>query len=260
MNLSTSGWVILTRNLVAGSHPQNDTAGIEREAEGALEGGAAHGLGGGGGANVTVAFGREEERRMTVCFPLLAQQLQGALRQWHITVLVALAGADVQEHAFGVDVADLETQAFAQAQAAGVDGGQAHAVVEGRDGGQDAAHLIGREDDRQLGLRVGAGQVHFGGPGAAQGFFPEDFKGADGLGAGLASDFLVFLEMDAVLAEVFGRDQVGGFVVVLAELADAGVVGLLRAEADGQELEVVGERFQDGVRGTFFICMAMLIQ
>ena len=47
---------------------------------------------------------------------------------------------------------------------------------------------------------------------------------------------------------------------MLAELADAGVVSLLRAGTDGQELEVVGERFQDGVRGTFFICMAMLIQ
>jgi len=70
----------------------------------------------------------------------------------------------------------------------------------------------------------------------------------------------VFLKVDAVLAELFGRDQVGGFVVVLAELADTGVVGLLCAGADGQELEVVGERFQDGVRGTFFICMAMLIQ
>ena len=47
---------------------------------------------------------------------------------------------------------------------------------------------------------------------------------------------------------------------MLAELADAGVVSLLRAGTDGQELEVVGERFQDGVRGTFFICMARLIQ
>ena len=33
-----------------------DATGIEREAEGALEGGAAHGLGGGGGAQVTVAL------------------------------------------------------------------------------------------------------------------------------------------------------------------------------------------------------------
>jgi hypothetical protein len=53
----------------------------------------------------------------------------------------------------------------------------------------------------------------------------------------------VLLEMDAILAEVFGREQVGRFAVVLAELADARGVGLLGARADGQELEVIGEGF-----------------
>ena len=28
MNSSTSGWLVLTRNLVAGSHPQNDMVGV----------------------------------------------------------------------------------------------------------------------------------------------------------------------------------------------------------------------------------------
>ena len=49
------------------------------------------------------------------------------------------------------------------------------------------------------------------------------------------------LEMDAVLANVFGRKQLRGLVVELAELAEAGVVGLLGAWADGQELQVIGE-------------------
>jgi hypothetical protein len=53
----------------------------------------------------------------------------------------------------------------------------------------------------------------------------------------------VFLEMDAVLAEVFGREQVRGFGVMLAELADTGVIGLLGARTDGQELQVIGEGF-----------------
>jgi len=57
----------------------------------------------------------------------------------------------------------------------------------------------------------------------------------------LAGDFLVRLEMDAVLANVFGRKQLRGLVVELAELAEAGVVGLLGAWADGQELQVIGE-------------------
>ena len=67
--------------------------------------------------------------------------------------------------------------------------------------------------------------------------------GADGLGAGLAGDLLVGFEMDAILADVLGREQVGGFAVELAQLADAGEIGLLGAGADGQELEVIGERF-----------------
>ena len=78
-------------------------------------------------------------------------------------------------------------------------------------------------------------------PGAAEGFFPEQFDGADGLRAGLAGDLLVGLEMDAILADLFGRKQLGGFGVMLTELADARVIGLFGAWTDGQELEVVGE-------------------
>jgi hypothetical protein len=74
-----------------------------------------------------------------------------------------------------------------------------------------------------------------------EGLFPEDLDGADGLGAGLAGDFLVLLKMDAILAEVFGRKQVGGFTIMLTELTDAGVIGLFGARADRQELQVIGE-------------------
>jgi len=80
-------------------------------------------------------------------------------------------------------------------------------------------------------------------PDAVQGFLPEDLDGADGLGAGLAGDLLVDLEMNAILAEVLGREQVRGFAEKLAELADAGVIRLLGARADGQELQVIGKRF-----------------
>ena len=165
----------------------------------------------------------------------------------------------MEHHAFGVDVADLEAQAFAQAQAAGVDGAQADAVVQFGDVAQDPAHLPGREDDGQFELGIGPREVHFFGPGAAEGFFPEDFEGADGLRAGLAGYLLNLLEVDAVLAELLGGDQVGGFVVILAQLADARVVGALGAGSDGQELQVIGKRIEDGVRGTFFICMVLVI-
>ncbi len=90
---------------------------------------------------------------------------------------------------------------------------------------------------------MGAGQLEFGRPDALEGFFPEELEGAEGLGAGLAGDLFVGLEMDAILADVFGREPVGGWAVELTELAEAGVIGPFGAGTDGQELQVIGEGF-----------------
>ena len=49
--------------------------------------------------------------------------------------------------------------------------------------------------------------------------------------------------MNAVLANVLGREEFGGLVVKLADLAQAGEVGLFGAQTNGQELEVIGEGF-----------------
>ena len=218
-------------------------AGLKRQPEGPLQRGAAHGLGRRARPLAAVAFGGKEKAGVTMGFPLLAQKLQRALRQWHVTILVTLAGTDVQEHAFRINVGNLEAQAFTQTQAAGVNGRQAHPLVQGGDGGQEAAHFGRRKDDREFELGIGAGQLQLVRPDPAQGLFPEDLDGADGLGAGLAGDLLVALEVDAILADVFRREQIGRFAVELAQLPQAGVVSLLGAGADGQELEVIGERF-----------------
>ena len=50
---------------------------------------------------------------MAVGFPLFAQEQQGALGQGDVAVAIAFARADVQEHASGIDVGNLEAQAFA---------------------------------------------------------------------------------------------------------------------------------------------------
>jgi hypothetical protein len=220
-----------------------DATGLEGQAEGPLQRGAAHRFSGGGGPQTAVTFGGKKQRRMTMTFPLLAQEQQRALGQRDVTVLIAFATADVQEHAFGINVANLEVQTLTQAQAAGVNGDQADALIQRGNVGQDATRFSGREHDGQFELRIGANQFQFVGPDSFERLFPEEFDGADGLGAGLAGDFLVALEMDAILADVFGREPVGGFVIELTELADAGVVSLFGARADGQELQVIGEGF-----------------
>ena len=218
-----------------------DAAGLEREPEGALQRGAAHGFCGRGRALSAVAFGGKEERGMAVGFPELAQQRQGALGQRDVTIPVALAGAEVQKPPFGINVADGQREPFAQPQTAGINEDQTDAMVQGGHLSQNAAHFGGGEHDRQFELGIGAGQLEFVGPDAFEGLFPEELEGTDDLGGSLAGDFLFGLEMDTVLAELLGANQVGRFGIELTELPEAGEVGLFGAGADGQEFEVVGE-------------------
>ena len=135
-----------------------DATGSEGHAESPLQGGAAHRLGGRTRPQTAVTFGRKEPERMAMRFPLLAQEQQRAFGQRHVAVLVALAGADVQKHALGINVGNLETQAFTQSQATGVDRGQAHSLVQGGDGREDAAlGFAGKRDAIEQGMGNNAG-------------------------------------------------------------------------------------------------------
>jgi hypothetical protein len=220
-----------------------DAAGSEGQPEGALEGGAAQGLGGGGGTLAGMTLGGEDQRGMAMGFPELAQKLERALGQRDVTILIALAGTDVEEAALGVNVAHFQAEPLAQTQAAGINGDETDALIQGGNGGEDAAGFGGGKDDGKFELGIGADQIEFGGPGALEGFFPEELEGADDLGGGLAGDLLDRLEMDAVLAELLGGDEVGRFAAELGELAETGEIGLFGARGDGQEGQVVGERF-----------------
>ncbi len=218
-----------------------DAAGLESVAEATLQRGAAHGLAGGGGPLATVAFGGEEQRGMPMCFPVFPQAFEGAFGQRHVAVLIALATADVQEHAFGINVANLEAQPFAQAQAAGVNEQQTDVLIRRGHRGEHAAHLGSGEHHRQFELGVGPDQCHLVGPNALEGFFPEELESANDLGAGLAGDLLVGLEMDAILAELLGGDQLRRFDVMLTELTDTGQISFAGAETQRQERQVVGK-------------------
>lgn len=211
-------------------------AGFERQAEGSLERGVAHRLGRGFGAvAAALALGWKQESGITMGFPLFPQQQESALRQGNVAIIVTLAGANVQEHALRIDVANFQAQPFTQAQAAGIDDGQTNPMIQRGDLGQDAADFGGREDDGQFELGIGADQFDFMGPGAAQGFFPEHLDGAQGLGAGLAGDFLMGLEMDEVLANLLDGDLIGRATAKLAQMAHARQVSLDSAWTDGQE-------------------------
>jgi len=97
------------------------------------------------------------------------------------------------------------------------------------------------EHDGQFEAGIGANQLEFVGPDAFEGFFPEELEGADDLGGGLAGHLFFGLEIEAVLAELLGRNQVGGFVEVLADVVDGVVVSRFGAGAQGQQGQVVSE-------------------
>ncbi len=62
--------------------------------------------------------------------PILPEQFEGSLRQRDIAIFATLAEAHVHEHTSAVDIRDLEIDGFFDAQAAGVDGGQAGLVAQ----------------------------------------------------------------------------------------------------------------------------------
>jgi hypothetical protein len=96
---------------------------------------------------------------MAMGAPILAQQLEGALGQGHIAVFVAFALPDVEHPPLAVNVGDLQVDALQQAQAARVNGRQAHAIVWATETAQDQAHLGGAEHNWQLFLARPAWQV-----------------------------------------------------------------------------------------------------
>ena len=184
-------------------------AGLEGEAKGALQSRTIQRFSGRGRALAGAAFGGEEQARMAMGLPLFAQEFERALGQRDVTILVALAGADVEKQALRINVADLQLEAFAQTQPAGVDRSQGDAMIEGGHVAEDAAHLGSGENDRQFELRVGAGEGHLGGPGPAEGLLPKELDRAQRLGGRLPGDLLDRLEMEKVLAELLGADLIG---------------------------------------------------
>ncbi len=169
--------------------------------------------------------------------------LQGARWQGDVTVAIAFAGADVQEHPSGINVGHLQVQSFTQTQSARVKGDEGDPLVQGGGAGKDEANLLSGEDDRQFESGLSANQFQFRRPNPPQAFLPEKLDRAQGLGGGLAGDFLDALEMDEVLAQLLGRDQVRSGLEILGPLANTGEVGLLGARGNRQEFQILGEGF-----------------
>jgi len=237
-----------------------EAAFFESQAKGARKPRAGHRLGGGRGVLAAMAFGREKQRGMFMSFPLLTQELQSALGQGDVTIRIAFALADVQEHAPRIDIRDAKAQAFAQAQTARIDGGQTNPMIQRPNRAKDQAHFLGRGNDRQFKLGIGARQFQFVGPGTVESFFPEKLDGAEGLSAGLAGDLLGGFEMNEVLAELFGGDQFWRAVVELGELAHTDTSKPAGCAEGWARVGDHRRRFLEWREGMFFICIALFVR
>jgi hypothetical protein len=91
---------------------------------------------------------RKEPDRIAMDEPVAAEQGEGARGQRDIAILKALAAAYLELQARAVDPADLKIDAFADAQATGVDGREAGVVRRVVELRENAPDLIDTEDNR----------------------------------------------------------------------------------------------------------------
>jgi hypothetical protein len=161
---------------------------------------------------------RKQPGVRAIASPVVAQAFEQERGQRHQAVLAALGGADVQEQALGVDIADVQADDLGDAQAGGVGGLQEQAIAEVADGGEQASDLVGAQDGGQgLGLlAVGDGDDDVG---ALQGEAVEQAQGTGGLVEAAPGD-LVCEQVQLVEARVFGVELLGGAAEVCGEASD----------------------------------------
>ena len=115
-------------------------------AKSALKGALGHGLGSVIGIGFFVAASGEDQTGMAMSEPVLAQQMEGGLRQRDVAVLGAFAAVDMDHHALTIDVRDFELAGFVKTQAAGVNGGEKDMVGEVFDLGQKTSDFFDAQD------------------------------------------------------------------------------------------------------------------
>src|SRR6266516_3237209 len=169
--------------------------------------GGGDGCGGGVRVHPGASASRKQPDRIAMGEPVAAEQGEGAHGQRDIAVLEALAATNLELHAGTVDPADLEVDALADAEAAGVDGGEAGIVGRLLEVVQNAPDLVDAEDDGQGLCGTGTKQVEAW-PGALEGILEEELEGGDGDRRGGAGEAALLVEGEKELAKLLIGDQI----------------------------------------------------
>ena len=164
---------------------------------------------------------REQQLRMAVHRPELAQNAQRRIGQRHQAVTVAFGVADVHAAPCAIDIADLQGQALAKAQAQAVQHKIKHPVAQGAGGSKQGLRLCDGDDIGQA-SRLGWLDKMGHAPGFAQ--------------------HMQGVELQTVEVEFDGAPGVRGYEV-------AEVVGELRFR---QGINVMGEVVTDAPDGAGF--------
>ena len=77
----------------------------------------------------TLSIG-EEQGRVAVGLPEAAQDLQGVVRQGHKAVAIAFGVAHLHAHPIGINIADVQAQAFTQPKTQAVQREEKYAITE----------------------------------------------------------------------------------------------------------------------------------
>jgi hypothetical protein len=104
---------------------------------------------GGAVQGAALVFAEKERGRGSEGPIVVAQDLQELWREHDVAVLLALALADAQNHAFAVDVLGAKGDNLGDAQAAGIDGREQGPVLESADGREELSNFGLAEDDGQ---------------------------------------------------------------------------------------------------------------
>jgi hypothetical protein len=132
----------------------------------------------------------------------------------------------MDHHAGGIDIGDFEVETFMESQAAGIDGGKIGVILEGFDLGKNGSDFFTAENGRKASFGLGTEDSEDV-PVSLEDVFVEEAYAAIADAHGIGGPVMNVLPVEEIVLEFLLGDQVGRFVVELAEHANGAGVGLL---------------------------------
>ena len=170
--------------------------------------------------------------------PVVAQSLQQARGKHDVAVLAALALLDADHHAPAVDVGRPQADCLGDAQSGRAAGGQDDTGAEDGDRNEKGDDLLGAGHHGQLGGLLRRGQDLGDVSVLLERDAVQEAQRGGGRGDRAASETPLGGEMDLVLADLLGSEQLGGLAEVASEHRDLVDVGVLRAGGQVADLHV----------------------